>query len=143
MQRHICNFYLGSAFLPDSSTVLSMAKPFAVIQKQRVFQRASIDPTHFCMLREKNKTAVYDPLIHFIRLRWKLPDSFSHCPCREGRPNGQSNIPFSKAMASRWCPEHQEDTCTAHSRETGSPLVELELHLTCEVHITCTSHSPL
>lgn len=114
MQRHICDFYLGRAFLPDSFAVLPMAEPFAVIQKQRVFQRASIDPTHFCMLREKDNTAVYDPERHFMGLRWKLPNSFSHSPCREGRSRGQSNIPFSKAVPSRRCPEHQEDVRTAH-----------------------------
>lgn len=44
--------------------------------------------------RKKKKSAVYDPKHHFIRLRWKLSDSFSNCPCPEGRSSAQSNIPL-------------------------------------------------
>lgn len=37
VQRHVCNFCFWWAFLQDNFTVFPMAKPFAVIQKQRVF----------------------------------------------------------------------------------------------------------
>ena len=66
MQRHICNFYFWWAFLQDNFTIFPMAKSFTVIQKQRVFQRAGMDPTCFCMLKEK-KICWYHTKNHFIR----------------------------------------------------------------------------
>jgi len=68
MQRHICNFYFWWAFLQDNFTIFPMAKPFTVIQKQRVFQRASMDPTCFCVLGGRKKSAVYHTKNYFIKM---------------------------------------------------------------------------
>ena len=68
MKRHICNFYFWWAFLQDNFTIFPMAKPFTVIQKQRVFQRASMDPTCFCVLGGRKKSAVYHTKNYFIKM---------------------------------------------------------------------------
>lgn len=63
MQRHVGNLYLRQAFLQDGFPIFPMAKPLAVTPEQRIFQRASIDPTGFCLLRVQAK----DPSAHNLR----------------------------------------------------------------------------
>ena len=137
MQRHIYNFYFWRAFLQDNFTIFPMAKPFTVIQKQSVFQRASMDPTCFCVLRGRKKSAVYHTKNHFIILRWKLPSSFSGTVKKESLVGRESNDPFLKSSAN-WClpTNRKSQWCGLQTLNLESGHWPLASPLMCP----CTSH---